>query len=142
MTTCKIEDCAAAIFTKKSGLCSAHYFRERRGSKRTTPPEAFHNFPSYTKAHTAVAQARGKASQYPCVICLGPAAHWSLMTLDNAQKDTWTVNKGMWFSNSIWDYSPCCYSDHFMYEQAFGLSKASRGRPRNSTKNLKNEPTG
>lgn len=120
---CKIEGCNRKLVTVKSGLCVAHYHRERRNSAYTAPVDAYHSYPSYSKAHSAVVKARGKASEHLCVNCRGPAKDWALMSLVNAEQDTWTVHKGKWFSQSIWEYSPMCHQDHITLDAVFGIRR-------------------
>lgn len=71
---------------------------------------------SYAARHNHVRKVRGKAAEYSCVDCGGPARHWSSVH-DTSGLDIWN------------DYQPRCVRCHHIYDGVpEKQSDAMRGR--------------
>jgi hypothetical protein len=72
---------------------------------------------TYIGAHQRVWRAKGKAVNYRCVKCSGPAADWAY-THDNPCPNEWVSPQGYKYSGDIKRYQPMCHPCHVRYDGA------------------------
>ncbi|NDB65118.1 MAG: hypothetical protein EB168_05545 [Euryarchaeota archaeon] len=119
MRTCDVEDCE-----KKHhmwGYCEMHAARVKRHGDPLVTHKVMDNRGTnkitYSGSHGRLHRVRGKANQYTCVDCGGPAEEWSYNHNDPNELYGWVKNnKGheyeVPYSADPYQYDPRCRSCH------------------------------
>lgn len=106
---CTVPGCERLIVAR--GLCNMHYKRQVDGMALdwVRPPI------SCQYMHVLLKKRWGRAKQYPCIECDGPARHWAYDGTDPTQHLGWpnsSAKNKAWYS--IWPefYMPMCVRCH------------------------------
>lgn len=112
------------------GLCRAHYYHWHRENLEGSdvPINNKKDVVKYLSMHIRIKRARGRASTYECVDCLGPARDWSLK---HDAQDTIAEESGRYagsrYSLDVYDYEPRCGNCHKAYDKRHENRKARTG---------------
>lgn len=125
---CKIDDDCSTTGRPNRGLCVKHYHRWQThgdplivlhgggGAPRgEAHPRWSGDAPSYNGMHQRLERERGKASEYDCVTCDGPAFQWSYDGLD---PDELVEPGGARYSPNPDHYRPMCVRCHNQHEHS------------------------
>ena len=97
-----------------------HYYRWYRTG--TTDPEPPRDISSYQSAHARVSRRRGRASNYRCVDCAGPAREWSYQggsSLERVGPNYMRDRVGECaYSPDPMDYAPRCIRCHRAHDRS------------------------
>jgi len=119
MRTCDVEGCDKKV--KARGLCSTHHTRlMRHGDPNKTLYNAYNGTePSYRALHMRLSHRYGKASNYECSICGGPADEWAVVREWVEPQDLLTETdevRTRTYSRCDWDYTTLCVPHHRSYD--------------------------
>lgn len=118
--TCSFEGCDKKHDAQ--GYCSTHYQRLKvHGDVNATLlPQRGTDDITYLGAHQRVYRAKGKAVEYDCVDCGGPASEWSYDHADpNEKLQFMSTNRGDFdvpYSVNPDHYDPRCKPCHVVYD--------------------------
>lgn len=83
---------------------------------------------NYEYVHVLLRNTRGRAREYDCVDCDGPAAHWSLSAYaEDILYQEGTSDDGKAFSQNLEDYEPRCRKCHSAYDKKHDLMRGPQG---------------
>ncbi len=118
MRTCELDGCDNKH--KRHGFCNKHSLRMKRNGD---PHKVYRDYnginPTYRTLHKRLADRYGKASNYECSICGGPAQEWAVVREWMSEEDTLKeVNdkNSYTYSRCDWDYTTLCIPHHRQYD--------------------------
>lgn len=129
MTTCSVEGCEAKPHAR--GLCNKHVIRWRKyGDPLYLGPQGRPlkgDVPTLGAIHRRLYRTRGKATEFACVDCGGPARDWSYNNADPAQLTEERDGTPIAYSLDLDNYDPRCRSCHRKFDKAGDRPRTSRG---------------
>lgn len=108
---CEVDGCTQPM--RKLRLCASHYVMWRRYGK-IRDWEYRWGDGGYNPAHRTLQRLRGKADEYTCVDCAGPADEWSY---NGGDPDEITDADGRKFTRNVDAYSPRCVRCHRIFDE-------------------------
>lgn len=113
-TGCNFKGCQRPHQAK--GWCSRHYQQILEGKQPTKILPYRDESVSYEALHTRIKRARGRAAQYNCVECDGPADDWAYTY--GCPRETQSPRGP--YTTDISRYQPMCRSCHRSFDNSVG----------------------